>query len=564
MNSVLNIGITCYHGNNKHKFKRMLASLFVTPNILSYENIVNEYSNLIKIITEKISNNNKTNYELIKLCVKSWFEKGIQFNDEFKITRIDNYILIKNNDTNLQLQFNDELIKLILLITDSNSHFSINNDNLFVYNNTLICYVGQILCCNIVKKYIDLNHKFETIKEYIDDMLQYDFIYDKPIPNNLIEFTFLIDGYSGIKYESFERFYHSLQKQLFDKICPNEEYISYKLKPDLKSIIKEYFENEYNNTYENTSELIGIIQEFKTLTNHVVKINGTKYKNLVQINRNIFMMKHENSFIQFLDDDDFSSSIFQRYTQAMTGINLLIENDNRIILIDLITSIEKCRKYIAIKRKQKINLINTYDLMKLDYYQFRQFMKKYCGELIRFIFNGKIDYKNLTKIYNDKSLNTLRIRFKHLYDEYKSCDMTNQMSGYIYEKRNNIMSGFWSFTIQPFTLNIFSVIDDLFGEDYIFRSIRDEFKSSTSVLYPYPFYYYLETTNSNGLMNSNKCKLMLKWVYNAGLTCNDLNDYEKNNYGSDEVCHYYNWDSKIEWFNGVNYNLEYIADIYWK
>jgi hypothetical protein len=125
-------------------------------------------------------------------------------------------------------------------------------------------------------------------------------------------------------------------------------------------------------------------------------------------------------------------------------------------------------------------------------------------------------------------------------------------------------SAFWGFTIQPYTLNNFSVTEDVFAEDYVYRINHDNNGTAgTSVIFPQPFYYYLDPTNSNGVLDNSKYRNMLKWVYNAGLTQDDYRDYEKNCYDKYETRHYYDYTDQVEWFDGSKYVKKNIAELYW-
>lgn len=589
----LSICINTYYGTNIYKFRRLLASLFVEPDYEPYLKYIDKY---IKLLSRLDSGDN---FETIVNIINAWFKDGINGN----CMRYGNDVMVKLKNRDLLIPMDDKLITFMMLITDCRSVFStikcdrsVDAKHIYTYTPELEFNLILSLQAIIVKKYIDLNKEFETIQEYITDLLQHNFKLTniKDLTNENITFTFMIDSYSGIKYESFERFYAMLPRDLFeiikDKYRLNVKYEDFKNENNkekliiksksesniqieeklitksesesnihiektnnisedreyIKDKIRDYFDNEYQNNYSEDSikQLHNTIMEFSNFIPFRIFISGTKYKTTVQINRNIFMAHHIDKFIQFLDDDDFSAGLFTRYEYSVRSANKAIEyfEKNKKELIEIIEKGDK--------------RINTKELKKLNYFDFRSFIYHYFSNEIKSIKKGKINYEKLVEI---KSKYKERLSYlKELFTKMTYYDIINCLTINLKSQKIIHMSGFWEYIIMPYTLNNYSKIEHMVGEDCVYMLLRSGNKKIIHEDNIRPCYYYLEPSTSNGDIVDSNVNQFFKCVYNSMLFSEPEN-IKEHIYGKEMINHFYNYDSVVEMCDD---SLEFVSHRY--
>ena len=449
----LSICINTYYGTNPYRFRQLLASLFVEPNIDVWSKQIQKYIELLKTL------GTEDNFDTIVNIVNAWFKSEVCGN----CLRNANNILVKQKDKNLVIPMSDKLITFIMLLTDSNSHFSVLNcmtteDNknkfnifdehnlnmIYKYHENITQYLMYVLQAMVVKTYISKNNNFETIQDYIKDMLSNGFkltnlelLYDKKL-----QFTFMIDGFSGIKYETFERFYATLPYKLFVEINNKNNlklnYLTYKLHPEYEYVFKNYYILEFENKYPDLSikTIHDIIKEFASLMPFKIILDGTKYKTTVQINRNIFLKNNHDKIVEFLDDDDFSGSIVARYNYAINGLNTMMHRyeQNKFKMMKLLKAVDSS--------------VNTNELSKLNLIQFRYFMLEYYTELMNKYCPQKINHATVLNV-KQKYKNELE-KIKELIDEVKKYNLLNCHAIELNSKIVKIMHGFWEIIILPF------------------------------------------------------------------------------------------------------------------
>ena len=368
--------------------------------------------------------------------------------------------------------------------------------------------------------------------------------------NENITFTFMIDSYSGIKYESFERFYAMLPENIFNKLKTEYnwkfEYDKFKLYEETIEPVKKYFTNVYQNKYDEDAikRLHNTIIEFSTFIPFRIFISGTKYKTTVQINRNIFMAHHIDKFIQFLDDDDFSGGLFTRYEYGVRSANKVIENYEK-----------NKHEIMKIIRKGDKN-VNVRELIKLNYFEFRCFIYHYFSDNIKMIKQGKIDYKKLIKL---KEKHKTKLEYlQTLFEKLSHYDMINCLTINIKTRVILHMSGFWEYIIMPYTLNNFSKIEHMVGEDCIYMKMRTKSEHIFQEINVRPCYYYLEPSVSNEPITNQTINSLFTGIYNSMLL-SDSDMIKKNIYGKNMVGHFYNYDSVVEMCDG---SLEFVSHRY--
>ena len=542
----LAICINTYYGADIYRFRRLLASLFVEPDYEPYLKYIEKYVDLIKQLGEE------DNFKTITNIINSWFKEGINGN----CMRYGENVMIKLEDKNLLIPMNDKLITFMMLITDYRSVYStinldrsFNPKHIYSYSDNLEFNLILSIQSIIVKKYIDINNQFETIQEYIQDLLQHNFKLTNmdQLVNENITFTFMIDSYSGIKYESFERFYAMLPENIFNQLKTEYnwkfEYDKFKLYEETIEPVKKYFTNVYQNKYDEDAikRLHNTIIEFSTFIPFRIFISGTKYKTTVQINRNIFMAHHIDKFIQFLDDDDFSGGLFTRYEYGVRSANKVIEN------------YEKNKHEIMKIIKKGDKNVNIRELIKLNYFEFRCFIYHYFSDNIKMIKQGKIDYKKLIKL---KEKHKTKLEYlQTLFEKLSHYDMINCLTINIKTRAILHMSGFWEYIIMPYTLNNFSKIEHMVGEDCIYMKMRTKSEHIFQEVNVRPCYYYLEPSVSNEPITNQTINSLFTGIYNSMLL-SDVDMIKKNIYGKNMVGHFYNYDSVVEMCDG---SLEFVS-----
>lgn len=291
----MNLGVNCYPGSNKFKFRQILASLFVDIDCKDIsKNDCEEIISMFDFVVNRIKLNDVF---FINILISILINKNIEFNG-LLVSQLkkDNkiFVIIYRHNNMKKFIFSNK----VYLLFESLKYFRDQlNYSLLNPSNIKIIYKTYIYI-----KYFKEYNKFNIIQEYIDDMLEKGFKKAKSFNTDEVKVVFLVDGISGYKFKDYQDFITRsnflTENETIEKTQPN---------------LKKYFETEFKNDQRNElNELMNIIDEFKMLYNNV-DIIGTKYSNHCTINRNIFMANYNDKALTFIDDDDISCSLYKKY-----------------------------------------------------------------------------------------------------------------------------------------------------------------------------------------------------------------------------------------------------------
>lgn len=311
----MNIGITCFPKNNKFRFRQLLASLLVDVNLTGFHEDIKNLSDLIKQLLYSFRDENtNTRLNLIVLILKLYYEKKSNFIRwdlcvDISYNEIETFLTVTNYGNEIFFKTKTISSYLISVLLTDIQKFCLSIEELVSYD-CLKLYIKTI----IVYNYIKLNKQFNSITEYINDMLKNGFKKMKKFNTNDVNVYFISDGMSNTIYENENDFIYRIKYNDFIKKFPEHEYDTLTKNLNLQNKLKDYFKNEYKNNCSNDlKELKKIFSEFKNLYNNT-KIIGTKYgKYNAGVTRNIFMSLYNDKPIMFIDDDDFSCSLYKRY-----------------------------------------------------------------------------------------------------------------------------------------------------------------------------------------------------------------------------------------------------------
>lgn len=514
----LNIGVSCWLCSDLFKLRRSLASLLVEPNIKPLKQSIFNFVKMVDFFDhfDFPKPINKMNL-FIKICYNYITNTDFQFgslnyvsyesNDMYKRIHLTNY----PNRNTFESEIIDSQIFLLIFSNLKRLNFDIIKDGIKypkIFFKTLMVY-----------NYFNMNHKFNSITEYIQDLKKHGFtqINSTELENN-IKISFLLDGISGFRYADKFDFIKRIQKTIFNKI-PNNKYNYDELESnkELQDFLITYFNTQFKNDY--TKELIEISKiynEFKTFYNNIELI-GSKYNVNAMINRNIYMEIYKENYVEFIDDDDFSCSIRQRYKQLVENItdykfdccNDSVNIINKELSISDLINDRKSR-YEYVKKIFKLN-------------NFNDTIKK---ELNNIIYQPDIFSHDIEKMLQNKFIETFRI------------------CGY----------GFPWMTIMPYCLNSFSLVGNVRIEDWVFGESKN--KQLVPIKYKY-LYVMPSNTSGDFKMYYDKFEI-LKNVQTNCLFALSKDKYKwVSKYGDD----YYDFTDDIEYYDGKRYINKPVANL---
>ena len=488
----MNIGINCYPDSNKFKFRQILASLLVD---VDCSGITKNDCDQIISIHEFIINKIKSDDNLfIHILISILNNKTIDFAG----------LLVT------QMHLNNKLI--VLIYRYNNMKKFVFSNNIHILLNSLLYFKDllnfSILTSSSLKiiyktyihtKYFKEYNKFDTIQQYIDDMLKKGFKKAKSVNTNEVKVIFLVDGISGYKYKDYQDFMNR-----FDFSSNN----IFKSKPNLK----KYFEIEFKNDRRNElNKLMLIINEFKTLY-YNVDIIGTKYTNHCTINRNIFMANYNDKPLTFIDDDDISCSLYKKYKYLRQNLE----------------------HYKYIPNTEIVNEINKLTGLNLEIVD-----RKTRYEFVEKVFLWILDKYNHENELISQIMNKLEI----IVNEPEYISYTTNLDMKIIKYPISIEGiGFVFKYILPYIIKPFSSIYQNSAEDQLFTMIN----SGIQALEKKQIYSYIEPSKT---CNSDK---------NSNLTCCTKFYFEMFELNANPFCKYapdkqnkilnkiYDYDSKIE------------------
>lgn len=489
----MNLGINCYCGTDIYKFRRMLASMFVKPLIKISEE---DHLNLIKMFNfcEKKTKNIIDFLDLIHIIIH---KKEFNYGTIYIKTEI-------NNETNQ--------IKILIIRYISKKQFIFNKSILILFK--CFDYHRQPITNNIIENrkllkklcyiyiyinYININNQKNTINEYIEDLIKYNMVKKKYI-NEDIKIIFIIDGISGKMYENYKDYLN--RGDLFE--------INY-----YKENLEKHF-NEINDKTENLNLVIKTIEEFKLLYNNV-EIIGSKYSNNCTINRNIFMSNYNDKPIMFIDDDDISCSLYERYKLY----NKIMSN------------------YKYIPNKECIKKINDLTGLNMEINN-----RKNRYEFVKNVF---------LKIKKDKIFNIEIIDLlKEIINETEIFVYTKNYHDNCFEnfyKKQYIKYGpFCGCLILPYIIKPFSTIYQVFSEDNLF-GILNKCKNISDIInekYHSILSYYFQPSNDSIKYNKQKqLTSVILYPEMSEININPFFDYENINKNNKTLNRVYNYNTKI-------------------
>lgn len=543
MNSKYVLGINTYPRCNKFKFKKLLTSLLLKPNI--QKDFIKKIDNNVLEFTQFLM---KLNVSALKSYTNIELNQIINDYLKFKIGLINSskYLMfIKNSDETYRVKiiFNQDKFedpkdkdikekpkKVMPEIYEYHTFETIEHYNFPNECNIHTEYIiGDDTCQNQEQVILSLFDSYKVIQEYqnlqddtltnmINSMLQKGF---KFVDTKDIDIEFIIDGIKSYAKNS-DMFKNRISRLDYPKLAidsnkPYSDYLN-----NLDPIKLTDFENKITHEHENgLSELVSIINDFKDIYAGNVTICGTKYHCNLPINRNIFMSKHQNDYKMFCDDDDLSANLdFKLY-----NFNLY-----KRTMYDIYTNM-KTMKYIH--QYEDIYKIKTPD----DYIEFRKQLyqlSKQHNENISFKFNMLDCYCLMSHIN---------------YDNDKIIKYENDTS-----KNNNLnfCMGFWSIIIPPYEIDPFTSIQEVSKEDIVFSQKYTK-NTLKNCLYNYIYTGANENEYSRTQIDYNR----LLYTEQIKRYCNTHTKSEKFNKGD----FYYLFDSVVEWINSNNVESnEFVSD----
>ena len=431
----MNLGINCYPGSNKFKFRQILASLFVDVDCNDvFKNDCEEIISMYNFIINQIELNDVF---FINVLIFMLTNKNIECN-ELLVSQLkkDNkiFVVIYRYNNMKKFIFSDKaylLFESLKYFRDQLNYSLLNPSNIKIIYKTYI-YV----------KYFKEYNKFNTIQKYIDDMLKKGFKKAKTFNTDEVKVVFLVDGISGYKFQDYQDFISR-----FNFLTKNET--NEKTLPELK----KYFETEFKNDQQNElNELMNIINEFKILYNNVDVI-GTKYSNHCTINRNIFMSNYNDKPLTFIDDDDISCSLYKKYKYLQQNLE----------------------HYKYVPNTEIVNEINKLTGLNLEIVD-----RKSRYEFVEKVFLWMLDKYKVENEITKQIINNLEI----IADEPEYISYTTNLHKELIKDNSIDSIGFYFKFILPYTIKPFSTIYQNNYEDQLFSMINksiNTYKKKTNI-----------------------------------------------------------------------------------
>jgi hypothetical protein len=232
-----------------------------------------------------------------------------------------NIYLLRQQLASMFVNLNEQLINETVKQTkQEKKQYNIDDDIKFKH----------FISSSFVYNYYKQQRQFNTIKEYIIDMLTYGFKPLKKINTKFI-ITLIVDGLNNELTPNFEYWYNNMDTNDFQKIKDK-----FKLKANYDNILydKEFklyaqkYYYEYWNNKNNLTNIFNTYNELKQLTINLpidIELIGTKYHTNLMVNRNLFMQLNDKIPVKFLDDDDFSCSF-----NELEDLLKYVKNNNKV------------------------------------------------------------------------------------------------------------------------------------------------------------------------------------------------------------------------------------------
>lgn len=494
----MNLGVNCYPGSNKFKFRQILASLFVDV----------DCNDVSKNDCEEI------------ISMYDFIINQIKLNDNFFINTLNSILINKNIEFNellvSQLKKDDEII--VIIYRYNNAKKFIFSDKVYLLFESLLYFKNElnysllnssnikiIYKTYIYVKYFKEYNKFNSIQEYINDMLKKSFKRAKTFNADEVKVVFLIDGISGYKYKDFQDFITR-----FNFLTKNE--LTKKKLPDLKL----YFESEFKNDQrDELNELMNIIDEFKILYKNVDVI-GTKYMNHCTINRNIFMSNYNDKPLTFIDDDDISCSLYKKYKYLQQNLE----------------------HYKYIPNTEIVNEINKLTGLNLEIVD-----RKSRYEFVEKVFLWMLDKYKVENEVTKQLINNLEI----IADEPEYISYAINLHEKLIKNISIEGNGFWLKFILPYIIKPFSSIYQVNAEDQLFSMINRDINTYKKK----QIYTYIESSKTCATNVNRQLSYCTKFYFEMfQLNINPFCGYspDKQNKILNKI---YDYDSKIVCiFNG--------------
>ena len=534
------IGITTYPKTNIEKFRVLLTSLLVKFN----SNVPKDYIRIHQYFKLTLHNLKVTNIDIITELI-DLMNKVIRFKDNRLTSYTKRFSAIRTNDTIEFIVFHKAIsvdhFKFVLLNFNADTqemsdfvgalmiaHYyfflqRVKNDkhNILLDRRNFHYAVTAVNTMNWICQHE--NDHFKSCKDVLDSLLHEGFV--KSYKSN-IDIEVIIDGISGLRYKNVEDFIKRMDERDYKKIFgEDKDYANY-IKDHGKSLsdkdrenISKYFDKN-NDVQDSLQQLQTTVDEFEILVGKKIQRYGTLYHTNVMINRNLFLKKNYNKYTTFLDDDDFSSSIderffnfklYQQYTTQIfkalkPEINRLLSTINRSHPGILTNDIDEFRKIMY-------NLLNGNTTNKI-----RSLLLK---DVYKF---GIFRQRSIVKTEE-----TILGKSTQSYQKSVHC------------------CGLWSSIIPPYLPKNFMNVQEMSSDDVGYIIAHDSFHNHLPITLS-PVYYYI-SSGFKGYGNINDINHVdeFKKMQRHRLTILDnyiktLEFNESENYGR----YYYTFDSIVE------------------